>query len=233
MNGSDVDRSTDLGDDGNPLVGEDPQAPALDGASLAPSTELPQSRMGWLLVVLGLVGFAASLALSIEKYLKLLDPDHTASCSINIFLDCSAAMGSWQGGLLGFPNPLIGVGAFPVVVTTGVVLLTGARLPRWYWVSLLTGTLAALGLIVFLIHTSVAVLGKLCPYCMVVWAVILPLAWYTLTYAVQERHVRVSERARSVLVKNRTVFVVLLYVVVVAWVGIGLYPAIADHIQRG
>lgn len=233
MNGSDVDRRADLDDDGDLLVDEDPQESDLDADLLARSSEVPARRMGWLLVVLGLVGFVASLALAVEKYLKLLDPDRTASCSINIFLDCSAAMGSWQGGLLGFPNPLIGVAAFPVVVTTGVVLLTGARLPRWYWLSLLTGTLAALGLIVFLIHTSVAVLGKLCPYCMVVWAVMLPLAWYTLTYAVQERHVRVSERARSVLVKNRTVIVVLLYVVVVAWVGIGLYPAIADHIQRG
>ena len=157
------------------------QPDGIDDLALARAENvLTPARLGWSLLVLGLVGFAASLALSIEKVLKLTDPDRVASCSINIFLDCAAAMGSWQGALLGFPNPFIGVAAFPVVVTTGVVLLAGARLPRWYWLSLLGGVLAAAALVVFLVHTSVAVLGRLCPYCMVVWAVTIPLWWFTL-----------------------------------------------------
>lgn len=188
-------------------------------------------RLGWSLVVLGLVGFAAALALSIEKVLKLADPDRVASCSINIFLDCAAAMGSWQGALLGFPNPFIGVAAFPVVVTTGVVLLTGARLPRWYWLSLAGGVVAALGLVLFLVHTSVSVLGKLCPYCMVVWVAVIPLFVHVVTYVVQERFVAVPERLRSVLVANRSIVIVALYVLVIAWVLLAMGPAIADHVR--
>ena len=187
--------------------------------------------MGWLLVVFGLIGFGASLALAIEKVLKLANPDRVASCSLNIFLDCSDAMASWQGGLLGFPNPFIGVAAFPVVVTTGVVLLIGVTLPRWYWLCLLAGTVAALGLVIFLIYTSVSVLGKLCPYCMVVWVAVIPLFWFTLVYAVQERAISVSDGLRAVLVRNRVVLLVGLYVLAVAWVLIAMGPAIADHIR--
>lgn len=187
--------------------------------------------MGWVLIVFGLIGFAASLALAIEKVLKLAEPDRVASCSFNIFLDCSDAMASWQGGLLGFPNPFIGVAAFPVVVTTGVVLLVGARLPRWYWLCLFAGTVAALGLVIFLIYTSVSVLGKLCPYCMVVWVAVIPLFWFTLVYAVQERFISVSDSVRAVIVRNRVVLLVGLYVLAAAWVLIALGPAIADHIR--
>lgn len=217
----------------------DPDAELSDEELLAAEMALPQTRSralgdrryGWLLVVFGLIGFAASLALSIEKVLKLEDPNHVASCSFNIFLDCSAAMGSWQGSLLGFPNPFIGVAAFPVVVTSGVVLLAGARLPAWYWRSLLVGTVAALGLVVFLVYTSVSELGKLCPYCMVVWFAVIPLFWYSLVYAVQERMLPASEKVRSVVVRNRFVLLVALYLVVTAWVVIGLAPAIADHLR--
>ncbi|MBI9114388.1 vitamin K epoxide reductase family protein [Sanguibacter suaedae] len=212
-----------------------PDAPATDqdahdGLATVPAAS-PQ-RIGWVLVVLGAVGFAASLALAIEKVLKLADPDHVASCSINIFLDCSVAMGSWQGALLGFPNPFIGVAAFPVVVTTGVVVLAGARLPRWYWWSLFVGTILALGLVVFLVHTSVAVLGKLCPYCMVVWAAVVPLTWYTFVHLVEERMIRVPEGVRSVVTKNRLLLALALVLVVVAWVLIGMAPEIAAHLQQ-
>jgi uncharacterized membrane protein len=217
----------------------DPDADLTDDELLAAEMALPQARSrtlgdrryGWVLLVFGLIGFAASLALSIEKVLKLQDPDHVASCSFNLFLDCSAAMGSWQGSLLGFPNPFIGVAAFPVVVTSGVVLLAGARLPAWYWRSLLGGTVAALGLVVFLVYTSVAELGKLCPYCMVVWFAVIPLFWYSLVYTVQERMVPASEKIRSVIVRNRFVLLVALYLVVTAWVVIALAPAIADHLR--
>lgn len=213
-----------------------PETDDVDGsdADLVPARVenlLTPTRLGWSLVVLGLVGFAASLALSIEKVLKLADPDHVASCSINIFLDCSVAMGSWQGELLGFPNPFIGVAAFPVVVTTGVVVLAGARLPRWYWLSLFGGVVAATGLVVFLVHTSVSELGRLCPYCMVVWAVVIPLLVHVGTFVVQERYVPAPERLRSLLVANRSILLVVLYVLVIVWVLVGLGPAIADHVR--
>lgn len=212
------------------LTDEELLASEMAVPQAAPRT-LGDRRYGWVLLVFGLVGFAASLALSIEKILKLEDPDRVASCSFNIFLDCAAAMGSWQGSLLGFPNPFIGVAAFPVVVTSGVVLLAGARLPAWYWRSLLAGTVAALGLVVFLVYTSVAELGKLCPYCMVVWFAVIPLFWYSLVYTVQQGMLPVSQKVRDVVVRNRFLLLLALYLVITAWVVIAMAPAIADHLR--
>ena len=173
--------------------------------------------MALLLVVLGGIGFAASFALSWEKYLKLLDPDRMASCSINLFVDCGAAMASWQGALLGFPNPYLGVAAFPVVITTGVVLLTGARLPRWYWMSLLAGTVLGQALVFFLMWTSFYAIVALCLYCMIVWTIMWPLLWYQLVRAVRTGDLPVPAGLRNTMVGNHAVILVTGYVVAVAW----------------
>nr|WP_216645878.1 vitamin K epoxide reductase family protein [Isoptericola halotolerans] len=201
----------------------------LDLADPSPGLRRLSARAyGILLVLLGAVGLGGSLWLAIEKILKLQDPERVASCSINLFLDCGAAMDSWQGSLLGFPNPFLGVAAFPVVVTTGVVLLTGARLPRWYHLSLLAGTALGQVLIFFLMWTSFYALYRLCPACMVVWVAMWPLLWVQVVRAVQERHLRVGEGLRRLVVGNRWVILAIGYVVAVAWLLLAVGPGLID-----
>lgn len=173
--------------------------------------------MGLLLVVLGGVGFIASFALAWEKYLAFVQPDRAASCTVNLFVTCSAAMDSWQGALLGFPNPYIGVAAFPVVITTGVMLLLGTRLPRWYWMSLLVGTVLGQALVFFLMYTSFYVIVALCPYCMVVWTIMWPLLWYQVVRGAQSGDLPLAAGLRDALVGNRTIILVIGYVAAVAW----------------
>ena len=215
---------------GTDVLDPDPHgATGLD--DLGTGRRLSTRTLGWLLLVLGAVGFVASGWLSIERYLKLIDPSHVASCTINVFLDCGPAMASWQGALLGFPNPFLGVAAFPIVMTTGVVVLLGARLPRWYWLALLTATTVALGLVVFLVWTSLYALAVLCPFCMVVWAVTIPLFWYQLVHAVQEGYLPVGAGVRRAIVGNRSIILALLYVALIVWILAVMGGAIADTIR--
>ena len=200
---------------------------------LEASRQFSDKAFGLLLVILGSVAFIASMALSIEKYLKLSNPDHVASCSLNIFLDCTDAMASWQGALFGFPNPLIGVAAFSVVVTSGVVVLTGGKLPSWFWRALFVGTTLGFALIVFLIFTSIHMLGKLCPYCMVVWFMMFPLFWYQIVRGVQERYLPASDKARTFIMKNKHLILPLFYVGLLVWIALGMGSAIVHYIQFG
>ena len=128
-------------------------------------------RLAAGLVVAGLVGLVASAVLLIERIRVGEDSDYVPTCSINPIISCGSIMESAQASLLGFPNPIIGVAAFPVVVATGAALLGGARLPRWYWLGLQAGVTAALGLVAWLVFQSLYRIGALCPYCMVVWVV--------------------------------------------------------------
>ena len=48
-------------------------------------------------------------------------------------------------------------------------------MPRWYWAGLAVGTLLGTVFVHWLIVQSLYEIGALCPYCMVVWAVTIPL----------------------------------------------------------
>lgn len=189
---------------------------------LEPENGVPLARLGWLYLVAGLVGLVGSAVLALERIASLLDADHVASCSINAAIDCAPAMASWQGSLLGFPNPLLGIGAFPVVMCFGAALLAGLRPPRWMWVAMAVGSALGMALVVFLIYTSLAVLVVLCPYCFVVWLATWPVFWYTLVQLGAERIVPLGERARAWLVRNRFVIAVAWYVVVAGLIVVAL-----------
>ncbi|OSP25274.1 Vitamin K epoxide reductase, partial [Streptomyces sp. 13-12-16] len=84
----------------------------------------------------GVVGWLASLRLAIDDWRLLKDPDYVPSCDVSPVVGCGSAMASPQGNLLGFPNMLIGLGAFAAVAVLGVAVLTGARLHRALWLAL-------------------------------------------------------------------------------------------------
>ena len=124
----------------------------------------------WILLG-GIIGEIASFVLSVEKIRQLASPGYVPSCSINPVLSCGSVMLTPQASVLGFPNPLIGIGAFAVVIVTGVLTVGGVRLPSWYWTGLAAGTLMGVAFIHWLIFQSLYRIGALCPYCMVVWVV--------------------------------------------------------------
>ena len=82
-----------------------------------------------------------------------------------------------QAAAFGFPNPVMGVASFPVVAAAGALVLSGVRLPRWFWLALQFGVTVGLAFVAWLIVQSLAVIGALCPYCMVVWTVTIAIAW--------------------------------------------------------
>lgn len=128
----------------------------------------------WIIIA-GALGLASSLTLTVEKIELLIDPQFVPSCNFNPVLSCGSIMVTPQASVFGFPNPLIGIVSFTVVLTTGLLAWSAVRLPRWYWVGLTIGTALGVVFIHWLIFQSLYRIGALCPYCMVVWAVTVPL----------------------------------------------------------
>ena len=134
--------------------------------------------LAWLLLLGGAIGFTAAFVLVVEKIALIKDPSYVPSCSLNPVLSCGSIMTTDQAELFGFPNPLIGVASFAILTTTGAAVLAGATVARWYWLGLQVGALLGLAFVVWLISQSLYVIGALCPYCMVVWAVVVPVFLY-------------------------------------------------------
>lgn len=138
-------------------------------------SEASYRRWGWVLVIGSAIGFVAAMVLTIDRFKLLVDPQVNLACDISPFVACGPVMQSPAGALFGFPNPLLGVAGFALAGTTGMVLLAGARLARWYLACFEIGCLLAAVFITWLQTQSLYVIGALCVYCMVVWAVTIPI----------------------------------------------------------
>jgi uncharacterized membrane protein len=148
--------------------------PSADPSADGPAGSVPTLSAVWVLIA-GVVGLAAAFTLTIEKIKLLENPAYVPSCSINPVLSCGSVMVTPQAAAFGFPNPLIGIVAFSVVVVSGVLAIAKVPLPRWYWAGLAVGTTLGVVFIHWLIYQSLYTIGALCPYCMVVWTVTIPL----------------------------------------------------------
>jgi uncharacterized membrane protein len=163
-------------------------APAAEGPAeqdtRAAGVQVRPASAWWVLIA-GVAGLAAALTLTVEKITMLSNPSYVPSCSINPVLSCGSVMATPQASAFGFPNPLIGIVGFTVVVVTGVLAVGRIRLPRWYWLGLAGGTALGVVFVHWLIFQSLYRIGALCPYCMVVWAVTIPLLVVVSSIALQ------------------------------------------------
>ena len=134
-----------------------------------------------LFVVGGLIGLIAAVVLLVEKMTLAANPDYIPSCNVNPVLSCGSVMATPQAAAFGVPNPIIGVAGFAIVAAIGVGLLAGGRYTAWYWATIQIGVTFAVIFVHWLIYQSLYVIGALCPYCMAVWAVTIPIFWYAST----------------------------------------------------
>ncbi len=133
-----------------------------------------------LMVVGGALGLLAAFQLTLEKVRVLADPDYVPGCDLNPVLSCGSVIVTPQAEVFGFPNPVLGLIGFTVVITLGVLMLARVSLPRWVWVGLNIGALAGFAFVQWLVWQSLYSIGSLCPWCMVVWAVTVPIfVWVT------------------------------------------------------
>lgn len=169
-----------------------------------------------LLTIGGAIGFVAAFVLILERIELFKDPDYVPSCSFNPVLSCGSVMETWQAQAFGFSNPLIGVASFAAVTSVGVVLLTGAALPRWFWLGLQAGATFGAGFVTWLAYQSIYNIEALCPYCMVVWVVMIPMFVYLTAHNVQAGHIPAPVGVRNALVRNRAIIVLVWFAVITA-----------------
>lgn len=129
----------------------------------------------WLLFLGGLVGFWASLVLIIDKIKILEDPSYISNCDINSIFSCGEIVNTPQAALFGFPNTLIGITSYSVLITLGILLLARVALPLWVLRGVVLGSGLAVIFVSYLAYQSIFVIGALCAYCIVAWGMTLPI----------------------------------------------------------
>ncbi|HET6355282.1 vitamin K epoxide reductase family protein, partial [Streptomyces sp.] len=141
----------------------------------------------WLLVITGAAGLLASWVITIDKFKLLEDPGFTPGCSLNPVVSCGNIMKSEQASAFGFPNPMLGLVAYSMVIAIGVALLAGARYRRWYWLGLNAGCLFGVGFCTWLQYQSLYEINALCLWCSLAWIATIVMFCYVTLHNIEHR----------------------------------------------
>lgn len=147
----------------------------------------------YILIISGIIGYGAAFIIMYDKLQLLQNPNFVTSCNLNPIVSCGSVMQSDQAEAFGFPNPFIGLGAFPVLAAVGLAMLAGARFKRWFWLGLWAGLVFAVGFVHWLFFQSVYRIEALCPYCMAVWTVSITSFWYVTLYSIDHQYLRLPK----------------------------------------
>jgi uncharacterized membrane protein len=172
----------------------------------------------WILLFGAILGLIASFELTVDKIQILSDPNYIPSCNINPVLSCGSVIITEQASLFGFPNPLIGLAGYSVIITLAVLLISRVTIPKWVWLGLNLGALGGMAFVVWLAFQSLYVIGALCPWCMVAWVGTIFIFWITTAEnAAQGRFTRSGSPGvvSEVVYSLRWIFISLTFVLII------------------
>lgn len=178
-----------------------------------------KQALPWILLVGGIIATIASIALSVEVYQRLKDPNYIPVCNLSPILSCTSVADSTQSHAFGFPNYYLGIAGYAAIATVGAVMLAGAKLSKRFWQLFMGGLVFATAFLHWLIYETLYDIGSLCIFCMIVWAVTIPMSWYTLVYNIREGNIKVPKRIKRFVdfaIRHHTDAVVLWFVIVIA-----------------
>ncbi len=173
----------------------------------------------FILIIGSIIGLIAAGILMQDKIKLAMDSSFHPNCNLNPIFSCTSVMKSAQANAFRFPNPIVGLASFGIVLSAGMALLAGAKMKRWWWLCLQAGTLFGLLFIHWLFIESVYHIGALCIYCMIVWTVTIAMFWYTLLYNLREGNIKTPEKLKGIVKfaqTNHVGILILWYITIAA-----------------
>lgn len=150
-----------------------------------------------VMLAFGITGLIASFTLAVEEFHLIKNPDTVLSCTINLVLNCSTVMQTWQASVFGFPNMFIGLMAFPIVILVATLGLLNAKLARWFWIKAQIWYLLGAIFAYWLFFNSLYDIEVLCPWCLIVtFSTTMLLASLT-SYNLQENTFNFSKKTNE------------------------------------
>jgi len=169
----------------------------------------------YILIVGSLIGLLASFFLMLDTITLIKNPTAEIPCNLNPFISCGNAILSEQGQVFGFPNPLLGIVSFSMLLAIGIMLLSHSRSRKPLWLLVNLGTLASMIFVVWFFYQSLYNLGTLCLYCMVVWVVTWPIFLYTTVWNQRESNFSFCQKCFNFISKYHLQILVSGYLIAI------------------
>ena len=184
------------------------------------STLLPtfSKALPIILIITGLIGLLFAFLLMYDSIKIYSNPHYVPICNLNPILNCGNVINSKEADVFGFSNPLIGVAAFPVLVTTGVIVLSGVKLKRWFWQALNAGSFVGVVFMHYLFIESVYRIHAVCPFCFGTWIMTITAFWYVSLYNIQVGNIKLPKKYKPItdyIVKHHVDILILWFLIII------------------
>jgi uncharacterized membrane protein len=153
----------------------------------------------FILIVVGVIGMLASFVLTYDKIQVLTDPNYDPGCNINPILSCGSVMKTEQASLLGVPNTIFGLVGFSMLLTFGFLLAAGAQVKRWIWLCAQAAASVGVVFMHYLFFQGVYRINAICPWCFVVWMIVIPAFWYITLYNLRQKNLVLPTRLAALV----------------------------------
>ncbi|MGA1248400.1 MAG: vitamin K epoxide reductase family protein [Candidatus Nanopelagicales bacterium] len=121
------------------------------------------------LLMMSLIGLFASGAIITERINLLKNPGESLSCDLNPLFSCGTVMSSPQANTFGFPNPMLGLVFFGMLLAFVGLAFVKTEFPPITAKLGLTAASFGAGFSIYLFSQTTYVIGAICLYCVAVW----------------------------------------------------------------
>jgi uncharacterized membrane protein len=184
--------------------------------------ELRSNRWIFITILItSVLALIAAFVLSVEAFELAKNPNAVFECSVNAVVNCATVAKSSYASLLGFPNSLLGMISEPTFILLAILLLIGVKLPKKFMFVIQVFTVGALFFAIGLFYISTALIGALCPWCMLVLASTIVMFFAITKYNIREDNLyfskKIAKKAKNFIKKDYDKFLLaLIFVIIVA-----------------
>lgn len=170
-----------------------------------------------LLVGASLIGLVASFWQLTERIHMLKYPADPLNCNINPVVDCGSVLGDKLAAVFGPPNALIGVVIFSLLFALSLQRVSGGSWTRFVQKFVLTLSTIIFLFSIWFFSVSLYSIGKICIFCVFIWAVSMPIAVYGVKdYLENQKKLSASaEKTKRFLQKNHLTILATIYAILI------------------
>ena len=136
-----------------------------------------QKNLYITMTIASIIGFIASFWQMIEKIAILKAPTEPLVCNINAVFNCSNILNVWQSSVFGFPNSLMCIAFFSIMLAIGLVGWTGGTINKTLRIVMQGFTLFFICFGFWYLWQSIFAVGAICIFCLFCYAAVLAISF--------------------------------------------------------
>lgn len=185
--------------------------------------ELRSNRWIFITILItSVLALVAAFVLSVEAVELAKNPNAIFECSVNVIINCATVAKSSYASLLGFPNSFLGMISEPTFVLLAILLLIGVKLPKKFMFVIQILAIGALLFALGLFYISTALIGALCPWCILVLVSTIVMFFVITKYNIRESNLylpkKIEKQVKEFIKKDYDKFLMALIFVIIAMI---------------